>query len=87
MRESYRFATLGKVEEEVRRGPPRRPEPDINRYIAALADTGDPRPGSRDRLFIREEDEWEEASRKEGSIRKSTQTDRTSWSSRQRWAP
>ena len=88
VREPYRFATLSKVEEDVRRGPPRRPEPDINRYIHALADTGGPRPESRDRLFIREEDEWEEeASRKEDSIRKSTQTDRTSWGSRQRWAP
>ena len=88
VREPYHFATLSKVEEVVRRGPPHRPEPDINRYISALADTGGPRPESRDRLFIREEDEWEEASRKEeGSIRRSTQTDRTSWGSRQRWAP
>lgn len=88
VREPYRFATLSKVEEAVRRGPPRRPESDINRYIYALADTGGPRPESRDRIFIREEDEWEEAaSRKEESIRKSTQTDRTSWGSRQRWVP
>ena len=88
VREPYRFATLSKVEEAVRRGPSRRPEPDINRYIYALADTGGPRPESRDRIFIREEDEWEEAaSRKEESIRKSTQTDRTSWASRQRWEP
>ena len=53
----YSFANLEKVEEVVRRGPPRKVEPDITRYISALADTDGASFGSRDRLFIRKEDE------------------------------
>ena len=85
LREPYRFATLSKVEEVVRRKPPRKPEPDMDRYISALSDTDSARYGSMDRLFIREGNEGEEdsgASRKEDSIRRSTQTDRSSWASR-----
>lgn len=65
-------------------------EPDIERYISALADTGNPRDnpryGSMDRLFIREEDEDEEdeeegfgSNASEYPARRSTQTDRSSW--------
>ena len=80
----YHFATLEKVEEVVRRGPPRKVEPDITRYISALADTDRTSFGSRDRLFIREEDEEDEGigARQKEAIRRSTQTDRTSWASR-----
>ena len=81
----YHFAALEKVEEVARRGPPRKVEPDMNRYISALADTDRASFGSKDRLFIREEDEEDEgieARRKEEPIRRSTQTDRTSWASR-----
>ena len=81
----YDFATLEKVKEVVRRGPPRKVEPNINRYIYALADTDRTSFGSRDRLFIREENEEDEgigARRTEESIRRSTQTDRTSCASK-----
>ena len=81
----HHFATLEKVEEVVRRGPPRKVEPDMDRYISALADTDRASYGSRDRLFIREENEEDEgigARRKEEPIRRSTQTDRTSWASK-----
>ena len=90
LREPYRFATLSQVEEVIRRGPPGKAEPDVDRYISALADNDNTWYGSRDRLFIREESEGEEeeegvvgARRKEDSIRRSTQTDRSSWASRQ----
>ena len=81
----YHFATLEKAGKVVRRDPPRNVEPDMDRYIFALADTDRTSLGSRDRLFIREENEEDEgigARRNEQSIRRSTQTDRTSWASK-----
>ena len=88
--EPYHFVSLSRVDENVRRRPPGRVEPDIERYISALADTDNPRYksryGSRDRLFIREEDEEEEEEEerlggapRDYPIRRSTQTDRSSW--------
>lgn len=91
LREPYHFVTLSRLEENVRRRPSGKVEPDIERYISALADTDNrrdnPRYGSRDRLFIREEEEEEEEEEKERlgmnpreyPVRRSTQTDRSSW--------
>ena len=89
LREPYHLVTLSRVDENVCRRPPGRVEPDMERYISALADTDNPRYrssyGSRDRLYIREEDEEEEeeerlgGSPREYPIRRSTQTDRSSW--------
>lgn len=57
IRQPYHFVTLSQAEESIRRRPPRRAQPDMTRYISALADTDDARPESRDWLVIEEEEE------------------------------